>query len=1002
MSGTSVSASSTPEASTQRSSFTSTTGGGEFTTTEAEYDDEENTTNETDNEFVAPFLPLQHCADWRLRDAMCSSPGNANNAPQFAGTTELEQGSFPALFLLLAVLGAAMAGAALASLFNFLFELVGVRRQKCPYLCCCCGRRRAKNQDEEDLKHAISEKPDWQGNFLPVLCNKNNAIARVAPEPGLLLPMEAVARRVASSPHASEGVFEGSPVIGALSRKTIGNEVAIGTPVGTTPASRAAALTTLTEAMAKATSADVSLDEREIALHQAGRVLRSKAALNLPLALRQEAETWHSRQEERLNLAKSMEAMVDRATSLEEAAGCEVDADPLGALLSRAMVADKVELEALLRESARRASAFEDELDNQRLLLHREPRPAKQSLLTAADLMKQTSDLTEMQTKAASLLPRDKESTAIPNQILSQNSEIIRTNHLASCSSQMEAARELTELQALQDPGAGEEWKTACDSLESKWKQFVADSRAAVEEAQAALAANRTAKILTSDAEREAALAEAARRQATFQEELQKQRQKLQKRTKAKSTAPTPLELGRLLEDEGALQALERDREEAMKECQQFVDTAASTSGEWRDLLEGWQTFEEDLANLSSHNQDLRERMPEGSVWASAGRLARLRKTDVSHDEQLAMLAEAARCAAAFDEELQKQRQQMKKRRKALQKQGGAEQANDSLDVCRTLADEEILKGLSEKQAEAHAKCQAMATSGEGMSEAWEQLAATWVQMEKDMNKAEKDVSETSKVVTSNANSGLVQVLGLAQDSEVARDVDDDSVSRRKALKEAAQRVAVFDEELSKQRAAVIRRRAANPSGARVLGHALLDGEALKTLAAECTKAEAACQAAAEEAIAKNHSEAEQWKDLLKLWSTLQKDLEEDIEQAAAEARACRAQEASEALAAAGLPAAVRQALKFEKELEDLSREGHRGTVGARSELQRAQKLASVTTLRAEHAKGLELCQARVAATGVQRDVEPVFGKKNKTPCSGRSFISFRISPCVQPKCGNN
>jgi|Cyp1metagenome_2_1107374.scaffolds.fasta_scaffold22508_9 hypothetical protein len=78
---------------------------------------------------------------------MCSSPGNANKAPQFAGTTELEQGrpqagiwgavqgradenvalahfalgvagSFPALFLLLAVLGAAMAGAALASLFN--------------------------------------------------------------------------------------------------------------------------------------------------------------------------------------------------------------------------------------------------------------------------------------------------------------------------------------------------------------------------------------------------------------------------------------------------------------------------------------------------------------------------------------------------------------------------------------------------------------------------------------------------------------------------------------------------------------------------------------------------------------------------------------------------------------------------------------------------------------------------------------------------------------------
>ena len=42
---------------------------------------------------------------------------------------------------------------------------------------------------------------------------------------------------------------------------------------------------------------------RSIQIVQAGRVLCSKAALNLPLALRQEAETWHSRQEERLGHA---------------------------------------------------------------------------------------------------------------------------------------------------------------------------------------------------------------------------------------------------------------------------------------------------------------------------------------------------------------------------------------------------------------------------------------------------------------------------------------------------------------------------------------------------------------------------------------------------------------------------------------------------------------------------------------------------------------------------
>lgn len=147
-----------------------------------------------------------------------------------------------------------------------------------------------------------------------------------------------------------------------------------------------------------------------------------------------------------------------------------------------------------------------------------------------------------------------------------------------------------------------------------------------------------------------------------------------------------------------------------------------------------------------------------------------------------------------------------------------------------------------------------------------------------------------------------MQTVGWFRPWVWRRDVDDDSASSRKALKEAARRIAVFDEELSKQRAAAMRRRAANPSGARILGHVLLDGEALKTLAAECAKAEAACQAAAEEAIAKNDGEAEQWKELLKLWSMLQKNMGEDIEQAAAEARACRAQEASEALAAAGKP----------------------------------------------------------------------------------------------------
>lgn len=394
-----------------------------------------------------------------------------------------------------------------------------------------------------------------------------------------------------------------------------------------------------------------------------------------------------------------------------------------------------------------------------------------------------------------------------------------------------------------------------------------------------------------------------------------------------------------------------------------FIDTAEARhcdaeANQWKELLQGWQIVKEDMAQVASSNQELSQAMPEATVWASAASKAKIGKVTVDDDEQLALLAEAARCAAAFDEELQKQRQQMKKRRKALQK-GGSEQATDPLDVCRTMADEEALKRLSRQQAEAHAKCQAMATSGEGMSEAWEQLAATWVQMEKDINKAEKEVSEASKVVTSDAHSELVAALGLAQDGEVARDAE--------ALQEAARRIAVFDEELAKQRAAMRRRRSENPQGANALGAALLEGEASKALAAECAEAVAVCEAAAAEA-SKEGGQAEPWQDILKVWANLRADLAEATEEAEAEAKTCRAQEASEALAAHGVAAAARRAVAFEHELGQLTREGAHESGAVEADVRRAHKTALVQKLKTEHAEGLAFCEAKVAATRAEEE----------------------------------
>lgn len=94
-----------------------------------------------------------------------------------------------------------------------------------------------------------------QGNSAPT--------SKVAPEPSLLLPMEAVARRVASgSPHAND-VVEGTPVVGTLtqkSKKSALNEIAVGTPVQSR-VSRQQAVKMLVESMEKATAPELSLEE---------------------------------------------------------------------------------------------------------------------------------------------------------------------------------------------------------------------------------------------------------------------------------------------------------------------------------------------------------------------------------------------------------------------------------------------------------------------------------------------------------------------------------------------------------------------------------------------------------------------------------------------------------------------------------------------------------------------------------------------------------------------
>ena len=929
---------------------TTVTQGGESTTYTLE---EENATNDTEltcGEAVeawcqndpegAPFIPLRHCSDWRLHDTMCTSRAGGQGGSSFKASTTLQQASLSVAFLVMAVIGAAMLSAAITSAYH---------RKSCLWLryllaalCLgfCCRRREEEEQEEElkrALKRAVSEK-DWPGRCLNIMGN-----ARVAPGPGVLLPVEAVGRRLASSPMAGE-------VVGTLSRKSANSEVTVGTPVGTTPASRAAALNRLQEAMAKATDEDTTWDEKQIALDQVGRLLAGAAVTNLPMALRQEAEAWQSRQDERLRLARSLGAAAQRAAVLEDGAREAMaqdgaDENPLRELMARAKLSVGAgDREAMLAEAARRASAFQEELDAQRLRLQaRRRKEGKSALLTTGALLDERDALSELKDKVAA---------------------------------------EFATLPGLREDSNDEAWDSACDALEDAWKQLSADVESAAQEAQSelteTLAAAPGSKVTKSleatDAERRAALAEAARRAAAFDEELQKQRQKLQKRAKGKGNPTPALELGRLLEDREAFQVLEAERAAALEKCQEFLTQegrklSESEANDWAQLVEALDAAKTDLDELGQ--EAVAETL--AGTWADIAtklktklKTGKLQMQEDSRDEHLAMLGEAARRAAAFDEELQKQRSQMKKRRKALQK-GSPD--HDPLEACRSLADEQMLKKLAKEQAEACAQCEASAASAEGdAKEAWAELGAAWAAMSKDMAKAEKEARESAKVVVGDAASGLGEALGLVgeatENAELAggcakRLVEDDGDARRAALQEAARRVATFDEELAKQRAAM-RRRRTDASVPAVLGHALRDGASLRGLAEATSEQRTACEAAIQAAREEGGAGADAWEDLAKVLGRLQEDVAEAAKEAEADAEeACGdVAEVSQHLAFRGLGAAARRLAAFERKLPMLRREGRERAAQAADELRDGFRAKQLQELRDELAEGTRECQA--------------------------------------------
>ena len=108
------------------------------------------------------------------------------------------------------------------------------------------------------------------------------------------------------------------------------------------------------------TAAVGSLEEKEASLEEANRLLHSSAARQLPEALRQDVETWHSRQEEQLNVARSMEASGHRAEAVAEAVhAVKAPDDLMTALLAQAKV-EKLDGVDENLTAAHRASVLQD------------------------------------------------------------------------------------------------------------------------------------------------------------------------------------------------------------------------------------------------------------------------------------------------------------------------------------------------------------------------------------------------------------------------------------------------------------------------------------------------------------------------------------------------------------------------------------------------------------------------------------------------------------------
>jgi len=474
------------------------------------------------------------------------------------------------------------------------------------------------------------------------------------------------------------------------------------------------------------------------------------------------------------------------------------DQDPLGTKKSRF---DDHDWQSALEEARRRLARFEEQLEEQRNGLQRR-RKKGEDAVDAVPLPDEL--LTSLVSERAELVEWAEDQLQISGQ---------RPSLVAFRQQCRDAARRLEQL--VVDGGSlGGAASTSVDPsallAEARRRLILMEEEAAKQRLKRRPRGARNRRATASsrlkvqdgqDEDPQVLMADAARRLARLEEELESQRQGLCRRRLQPKTEAPEVQAAHALMHESAIEGLKDQRAKCRADCDRLLRAATASDTIWspeqratcNELQEKCAELEEAWNSCADTAELLKEEVAE----AMPSRLTAILRRNGSQAEASEALLEAMRRVASFDHELEQQRSLMQRRRKAALEPSNSVTAEDA-----------ILTALLEEQRQAAAQCEEMAQN----DEAWEDLHQLW-----------------RGPLTSS-------LLDLAADATAKTKVQRGTISaaeKNQALAEAQRRLERLDEESQRQRLGLKRRQKVAEAGRRELEKLVEGGTEFEHLAAE-------------------------------------------------------------------------------------------------------------------------------------------------------------------------